>query len=307
MEKNPLHYDVIILGSGPAGLQAAVHAARAKTRVVVLGRVQRSSLYKAHIENYCCMDDILAGEDILDQGRRQAEKFGAEFMDVDVVGIDLLENGTLSASLESGENLHAAAVILAMGVSRNRLGVPGEKDLLGKGVSYCVECDGNFFRGEPVAVVGNESAAFSGALHLLLLASEVHLVYEEARVNEHLGFQVESSDIVKHRGTWVKSIVGENELEEVELQSGEKLQVKGIFIELGAKGALDLAANLGVMLDTESLRYISVNKKQETNVPGIYAAGDICGPPWQMAKAVGEGCVAGMEAAAYAKKHRKMS
>ncbi len=305
MEKNSIEYDVIILGSGPAGLQAAVHAARAKTRVVVLGRVQRSSLFKAHIENYCCMDDMVSGEDILEQGRRQAEKFGAEFMDVDVVGIDLLDDGTLSARLESGEALHAPAIILAMGVSRNRLNVPGEKELLGKGVSYCVECDGNFFRGEPVAVVGNESAAFSGALQLLLLAGDVHLVYQEARVDEHLKFHVESSAIERHEGTWVKSIAGQNEVERLELQSGEELNVKGVFIELGAKGALDLAANLGVMLDPESMRYISVNKKQETNVPGIYAAGDICGPPWQMAKAVGEGCVAGMEAAVYAKKHRR--
>ncbi len=300
-----MEYDVIILGSGPAGLQAAVHAARAKTRVVVLGRLQRSSLYKAHIENYCCMEDTLSGEDILEQGKRQAEKFGAEFMDVDVLHIRIQEDGSVMAELESGETLHAAALILAMGISRNRLNVPGEKELLGKGVSYCVECDGNFFRGEPVVVVGNESAAFSGALHLLLLAGEVHLVYREAKVDEHLRYQVEQSSIVKHPGTWVKAIHGDAGVESVELESGEKLDVRGVFIELGAKGAMELAANLGVALDPESMRYVAVNKKQETNIPGIYAAGDICGPPWQMAKAVGEGCVAGMEAASYAKKRRK--
>jgi thioredoxin reductase (NADPH) len=81
------------------------------------------------------------------------------------------------------------------------------------------------------------------------------------------------------------------------------LNVDGIFIELGAKGALELASKLGVVLDPENFKYIVTNKKQETNIPGIYAAGDICGPPWQVAKAVGEGCIAGLEAAAYAKKH----
>jgi thioredoxin reductase (NADPH) len=116
---------------------------------------------------------------------------------------------------------------------------------------------------------------------------------------------VESSSIVKHPGRWVKAIEGAQGVEGVELDSGEKIPATGVFIELGAKGAMELATQLGVMLDVESMRYISVNKKQETNVPGIYAAGDICGPPWQMAKAVGEGCVAGMEAAGYAKKKRR--
>lgn len=83
---------------------------------------------------------------------------------------------------------------------------------------------------------------------------------------------------------------------------GTRLDVTGVFIELGAKGAVELAGSLGVALDTESMAYIAANKKQETNIPGIYAAGDICGPPWQVAKAVGEGCIAGLEAAAYAKK-----
>ncbi len=297
-------YDVVILGSGPAGLQAAVHAARAKVRVALLGRPQKSSLYKAHIENYCCMEKV-SGEDILEQGRLQAKKFGTDLLDVDVVKIRPDEDGAFRIELESGEMLRTAALILAMGISRNRLNVPGEKELLGKGVSYCVECDGNFFKNEPVVVVGNESAAFSGALHLLLLASEVHLVFKEPRVNEHLKYQVEQSAIVTHPGTWIQAIEGEVAVQGVRLDSGERIDVTGVFIELGAKGALELAATLGVALDPESMKYIVADKKQKTNIPGVYAAGDICGPPWQMAKAVGEGCVAGMEAASYAKKRSR--
>jgi len=297
-------YDVVLLGSGPAGLQAALHAARSKVRVAVLGRAQKSSLYKAHIENYCCLDGTLSGAQILEDGRRQAEKFGGEFFDFDVLKLDREADGRFSVNLESGDTLLSWSVILSMGISRNRLNVPGEKELLGKGVSYCVDCDGNFFRDQVVAVVGNESAACSGALSLLLIAREVHLVYDELKVGEHLLYQVEASSILKHPGCKVKSIAGNEEVEALLLDNEELIKTSGVFIELGAKGALELAASLGVALDSETMRYISTNKKQETTVSGVYAAGDITGPPWQMAKAVGEGCVAGLEAAVYAKKQR---
>jgi thioredoxin reductase (NADPH) len=303
VERQVQDVDVVILGSGPGGLQAAVHAARAKTSVAVLGRVQRSSLYKAHIENYCCMSSVLTGQEVLEQGRVQAERFGARFFDQDVVDLDRQEDGRFLISLESSDVLTAWTIILAMGITRNRLNVPGEKDLLGKGVSYCVDCDANFFRDQVVVVAGNQSAAFHGALRLLLIAREVHLVFTEMAVTETLQYQVAASGVVKHPGRKVKAIFGERQVETVVLDNGEKIEASGIFIELGAKGALELAAKLDIALDQE-MRYIVANKKQETNVPGVYAAGDICGPPWQMAKAVGEGCVAGLEAALFARNRK---
>lgn len=299
-----MEYDVVILGSGPAGLQAAVHAARTKVGVAVLGRAQRSSLYKAHIENYCCLDNTLSGPEILDQGRQQAERFGAHFYESDVLQLERVADNRFSVIMESGHTLSAWSLILAMGVSRNRLNVPGEKELLGKGVSYCVDCDGNFFRDQVVVVVGNESAACSGALSLLMIAKEVHLVFDDLKVGEHLRDQIEASGVIKHPGRKVKSIEGSREVEAVVLDNDQVIEAAGVFIELGAKGALELATALGVVLDTESMRYVATNKKQETNVSGVYAAGDITGPPWQMAKAVGEGCVAGLEASGYAKKRR---
>jgi thioredoxin reductase (NADPH) len=304
MSNSAWEFDIIILGSGPAGLQAAVHAARARACVAVLGRVNRSSLYKAHIENYCCMENTLSGGEILEQGKRQAEKFGTRFFEHDVLDISHEENRYFTIHLDNGEKLTAISLILAMGISRNRLNVPGEKEFLGKGVSYCVECDGNFFRDEVVVVVGNESAACWGALNLLMTAREVHLVYENLDVSDHLRYQIERSSIQEHPGRKVKAILGSNGVDAVLLDDGEKVEASGVFIELGAKGALELAGKLNVALDPESMKYIATNKKQETNIPGIYAAGDICGPPWQMAKAVGEGCIAGLEASAYAKRVR---
>ncbi|MGC9966699.1 MAG: FAD-dependent oxidoreductase [Syntrophobacteraceae bacterium] len=295
-------FDVTILGSGPAGLQAAVHAARAKAGVVVLGKLQSSSLYKAHIENYCCMSETLSGETVLNDGRNQAKRFGAIFLEEDVLHLEPAQDGRFRVKLESGDTILTWAIILAMGVSRNRLNVPGEKELLGKGVSYCVDCDANFFRNQVVTVIGEGSAAASGALKLLLIADEIHLVYGSMAISDHLRCQIESSRIQLHAGRKVTRVVGDREVEAVLLDSGEKIETSGVFIELGAKGAIELASGLGVALDAETMRFVAVNKKQETSVPGVYAAGDICGPPWQMAKAVGEGCVAGLEAAAYARR-----
>lgn len=298
-------FDVVVLGSGPAGLQAAIHAARAKVKVAVLGRVQSSSLYKAHVENYCCMDSTVSGEAILTEGRNQAERFGAVLMDQDVLHLERAEDNRFSIRLESGDTLLTWSIILAMGISRNKLNVPGEKELLGKGVSYCVDCDANFYRNQVVVVAGEGSAAASGALTLLLVAREVHLVCRELKVSEHLQYQIESSSVHLHKGSSVKAILGEKEVEAILLDNGESIEASGIFIELGAKGAIELASILGVSLDPETMRYVAANKKQETSVPGLYAAGDICGPPWQMAKAVGEGCVAGLEASMYARRARK--
>jgi len=297
-----LSVDVVILGTGPAGLQAAIHAARAKVSVVVMGRKAKSSLYRAHVENYCCLGKI-SGEQLLQDGVQQAKDAGADFLHEDVVEISPSEHGFVVVT-ESEQRIHTHTLILAMGISRNRIGVPGEKDFIGKGVSYCVDCDGNFYRGETVAVVGNESAAVAGALTLLFYAKEVHLVAQQLDVSERLAFQVQESDVILHTGRKVTRIIGKDMVEGLELDSGNVLDVSGVFIETGAKGAVELAGFLGVALDPEQFKYIVTDKTQQTNVPGVYAAGDICGPPWQMAKAVGEGCVAGLTAAKYAKKQR---
>lgn len=295
-------YDVVILGTGPAGLQAAIHAARTKVSVLVMGREHKSSLYKAHVENYCCLSGI-SGEELLQQGVRQASDSGAHFLHEDVIET-LQEDDWFIISTESGRTIKTRTIIMAMGVTRNRLGVPGEKEFIGKGVSYCVDCDANFYRGSKVAVVGSESAAVSGALTLLFYAKEVHLVSDQLQVSDRLDYQIKESNVNVHLGRKVKEIIGQEKVEGLIMDDGQRIDVDGVFIETGAKGAVELAAILGVALDQEHFKYIVTDKQQQTNVSGIYAAGDICGPPWQMAKAVGEGCVVGLSAAKYAKKLR---
>jgi thioredoxin reductase (NADPH) len=292
-------YDVVILGTGPAGLQAAIHAARKKVSVLVMGKESKSSLFHAHIENFCCQFDI-PGEKMLSNGRRQAESFGAHFLEEDVLSMASGQEGFILKS-ENGRTFTSLSLIIATGTHRNRLGVSGEKELLGKGVSYCVDCDGNFYREESVAVVGNESAAVDGALTMTEIASEVHLVCDHLEVSDSLMEKLKSSRIKIHREAKVQAIRGEGQVTGLELNNGATIKVNGVFIELGAKGLLQLATQMGILLDDE-MRYIQTDKQQATNLPGVYAAGDICGPPWQMAKAVGEGCVAGISAATFAKK-----
>lgn len=139
---------------------------------------------------------------------------------------------------------------------------------------------------------------------LLFYAKEVHLVTEALEVSERMDYQIRESSVQVHDGRKVVEIVGNEGVEALVFDDGTRLDVTGVFIELGAKGAIELASTLGVMLDPKKMQYIVTDKQQQTTIPGIYAAGDICGPPWQMAKAVGEGCVAGLTAAKYVKKLR---
>ena len=295
-------FDVVILGTGPAGLQAAIHAARKKVSVLVLGKETKSSLFHAHVENFCCLFNI-TGEAMLATGRQQAANFGAELLEEDVLKV-VSADDVFDITTESGRLIQTASIIVATGTNRNRLGVDGEKQFLGRGVSYCVDCDANFFKGEDVAVIGEASAAADGALSLLEYASSVHLISEQLEVAEALQKELDASSVQVYQGRKVKQIKGGDSAEAVVLADDTEIAVSGVFIELGAKGVMELASHLGIQLDDE-MKYIDTNKKMETNIPGVFAAGDICGPPWQMAKAVGEGCVAGIGAATYAKKLRK--
>jgi len=264
-----------------------------------LGRQSKSSLFYAHVENFCSLFKV-SGEEILRTGRQQAQEFGAKFLEEDVLQITPTSQ-LFEIKVESGNAVQSKTLIIATGTARNKLGVAGEKAFLGKGVSYCVECDANFYKGEDVAIIGGESAAADGALTLTHSAKTVHLISEKLQMVDTLKEELQKSNVTIHEGFKVREIGGDNQVQEIVLDNGTRIPVSGAFIELGAKGVMELAFSLNIALDDE-MKFIQTNKKFETNVPGIFAAGDVCGPPWQMAKAVGEGCVAGIGAANYAKK-----
>lgn len=298
-------HDVVIIGAGPAGIQAAIHASRKKTSVLILGRIENSALYSAHIENYAFVSGISNGSDLLRTGLEQATHFGTEISQEDVLKISQ-EADLFHLEVESGRTVIARSLIFCMGVSKKKLSVPGEQEFAGRGVSYCVDCDANFYRGAIVTVTGDRSAAVDGALTLLDYAAKVYLVAEKLNVSKELLDRLTASRVERIESS-IKQINGDRVVASLLLTNDNILETEGVFIELGSKGALELATQIGVQLDTESFKYIATNRKQETNIAGIYAAGDIVGPPYQMAKAVGEGCVAGMEAATYARKMKKMT
>lgn len=288
--------DVAVIGAGPAGVQAAIHASRKKASTVVLGKASASALEGVRIGNYFGTGDVGGGE-MLALGRLQAESTGAAFVEQNVVSASL-SGGRFLLGLEDGGTVSAKAVVIATGISRTKLNVPGERELFGKGVSYCAVCDCNFYRGRRVAVVGNDSEAAVSAELMTGYASETHWVCWDPRANEALVRKALGAGAVPHDSR-PAAIRGDGRVESLELADGTVLPVDGVFIELGAKSAADLALDLGAMPEVDDT--IKVDASCSAGVPGLFACGDVTGRPWQVAKAVGQGCVAGTNAADYAR------
>ncbi len=287
--------DIAVIGAGPAGIQAAIHASRKKATTVVLGKHAGSAAHGAHIDNYFGIGSAL-GDDIIAVGREQAESTGAVFIEQNVIAAS--GSGPFDLTLEDGTVVSAKAVIMATGISRVNLGVPGEKELFGKGVSYCAVCDCNFYRGRRTVIVGNDSEAAVSAQFMTGYASETHWVFWDVAANDILVEKAREAGVVFHEAR-PTAIRGEGKVEALELDDGSEIPTDGVFIELGAKSAADIAMDLGAMPEIDDT--LKVDQSCSTGVPGLYACGDVTGKPWQVAKAVGQGCVAGMVAADYVK------
>ena len=292
-----MEYDVAIIGTGPAGLQAAIHAARKKVSVVVLGKVANSAMTGTHVENYFGIPGTKDGDAILADGIAQAKAFGCTFVEYNVTAAEDL-GGRFLITAEDDSTYEVKSVVIATGVSRKTLGVPGEKELFGKGVSYCAICDCNFYRGRVVAIVGDETEAAVSAAMMTTYASKTYWVSNDIKASDVARDKALAAGVIL-LDTTIESIQGENRVSSMKLADGSVVDVDGVFIELGAKSSADLAMDLGVMPEMDDS--IKVNRQCGTEVPGVYACGDVTGKPWQVAKAVGEGCTAGLSAADHAK------
>ncbi len=293
-----MDYDVVIVGCGPAGLQAAIHAARKKVKVALIGRAEGSGLNRAEVENYFGID-LMGGKELLARGIEQAKRFGAELFEQDVMKLEM-KDGAFIAITDHDMEFKSKALILAPGISRKKLNAPGEKELLGRGVSYCASCDCNFFKNRTVAVIGDESTAASSAVLLTEYASAVYWISKNLNVAPQLMAKVKAAKVEIISPASVARIAGEETVKVLELNDGRKLPVDGVFIELGAKGSADLALDLNVIPDPNGT--IEVNSAMETGVKGLFACGDVTGQPWQLARAVGQGCIAGTNAAKFVRK-----
>lgn len=288
--------DVAVIGAGPAGVQAAIHASRKKASTVVLGKASASALEGTRVGNYFGTGEV-PGEEMLAAGRAQAEATGAVFEEQNVISA-AVSDGLFVLGLEDGGEVRAKAVVIATGISRTKLNVPGEKELFGKGVSYCAVCDCNFYRGRRAVVVGNDSEAAVSAELMTGYASETHWVCWDPKANDALVGRALDAGAVMHSSRPV-SISGDGKVESIALEDGTVIPTDGVFIELGAKSAADIAMDLGAMPEIDDT--IKVDADCSAGVPGVFACGDVTGRPWQVAKAVGQGCVAGTAAADYTK------
>ncbi len=293
--------DVAIIGCGPAGLQAAIHAGRRKVDTVLIGHPEKSALFGADVENYFGVPYI-EGKDLIANGIKQAESFDAEIIQQDVVELNKEEEEFVIVTDHDLE-IRAKSIILAPGVSRERLGIEGEKEYEGRGVSYCASCDCNFFNDKDVAVIGDGSVAASAALLLRDYASKVYWLVDELDVAEPLKKKIDEGDIDLRTSVTTKRILGENLVTGIELEDGTRIDVEGVFIELGAKSSTELALDIDLIPDPDG--HIPVDSECMTEMEGVYASGDVTGHPWQLAKAVGQGCIAGTNAAKWIKEIRK--
>lgn len=294
-------YDVVIIGGGPAGLSAAIYTSRSgrSTLLVEKGAIGGQAINTSLIENYPGYDAI-GGIDLTQNMYRQAQKFGTEELYAEVTGID--KQKTPRVIRTSGGDFTAGAIIIAGGLERQKLGVPGEAEFTGKGVSYCATCDGAFFKNKNVIVNGGGNAAVTEALELIRFASKVTVIHrrDELRAAKILQEKAFASPKIEFLwDTTIESITGDAVVARVNVinvKTGKKsaLDASGVFVSIGFKSNTGYLRGV-VKMDENGL--IITGEKMETDVPGIFAAGDIrSGSIRQLIAAAGDGAVAAISA-----------
>ena len=302
------NYDIAILGGGPAGLSAAIYATRYGLSVIVISRDIGGSANLAHqIENYPGYSG--SGFDLMQKFFKQAENHGAEFLNDDL--IDIKKNKGCFEIVMTGRKICSKSIIIALGTQRRKLNVPGEDKFLGRGVSYCATCDGNFFKNKIVAVIGGGDSACKASILLSEIAKKVYIIYKgeiekcemiyRNKIKEKNNIQILNNTIpLEIRGKeTVKEIIvdrgGKN------LPKEERIRLNGVFIEIGALPVTDIAKLLKIKTDKEN--YILVDCEMKTNVKGVFAAGDVVKSKLkQVVIAASQGVVAAKSAYDYLKK-----
>lgn len=275
-------YDVIIIGSGPAGISASLYTKRTGLETLIVSKGIGTLDKVEKIENYYGTPNI-SGKEIQKIGENQAKNLNIEIKNEEVMQIDYGRNfivKTLNYEYE------AKTIIIATGSNRKVANIKGIKEFEGKGVSYCTTCDGFFYKDKDVAVLGNKEYAIHEAQNLLPIAKSVTMLTngEQPVEKRTEGIEIKENKIREFRGT--------NSIEEIEFEDNTKKKIDGVFVALGTASSSDLARKLGVILDEKN--NIKVDNKMETNIKGVYACGDCTGGILQISKAVYEGMVAGM-------------
>ncbi|MCB2197885.1 thioredoxin-disulfide reductase [bacterium] len=300
------HYQVVIIGSGPAGYTAAIYASRANLNVLVMEGFASGGqlMITTDVENYPGFPEGITGPEMMDAFRKQAGRFGAELRHEDVTKVDLTHGSPFRLWAEDEEIL-ADAVIISTGASAKWLGLPSEQELMGFGVSACATCDGFFFTGKEVAVVGGGDTAMEEATYLTRHASKVHLIHrrDEFRASKIMQKRALSNEkVVVHWNKTVNEVLGDKEsgvtgvaLEDTVTGEKSTLNVEGFFLAIGHKPNTDLFAGQLSMDETGYL--IADADSTRTEIEGVFAAGDVRDHVYRQAvTAAGSGCRAAIDA-----------
>ena len=298
-------YDMIIVGGGPGGYTAALYAARAGLDVLLVERLSAGGQMNltGQIDNYPGFPEGVDGFQLSMQMQQQAERFGAKTRYAEVLKLEL--NGDVKI-VETNEGIHKAkTVVISIGAGPRQLGVDRENEMIGRGVGYCAHCDGGFYRGKTVAVVGGGNSAAAEAMHLSRIAKEVILIHRRDSLRATQVYHKPLMEASNIRFLWdseVAELLGEDLLEGVKvrnLKNGEArdVEIQGLFVSIGRKPATGLVKD---QLTLDDAGYIIAEENTKTNLPGVYAVGDVRTKQLrQIVTAVADGAMAAHVAAEY--------
>lgn len=287
---------IVIIGAGPAGISAALYAARGNMDPLVInqgiGALEKAEL----IENYYGLEKPLSGKELFERGIDQAKALGIRFVEAQMLGVRgfaPFEVVTTAGSFET------ESIIFATGNKRLRPAISGIREMEGKGVSYCAICDAFFYRGKDVAVLGNGDYALHEARELANVVNKV-TIFTDGKEPEFA-----QQDDIPVNTAKIQAVEGDDLVNGIRLAGDERIPVSGVFVAVGTAGSADMARQMGAALNDKG--NIRVDEAMATNIPGVYAAGDCTGGLLQVAKAVHEGAQAGLSASAFVREKAKKS
>lgn len=286
-------YDSIIIGKGPAGISASLYIQRANLNSLIIGKDGGSLGRTPIIENYYGFEEPIKGKELIEKGEKQAKRLGSEILDEEVLKIEY--EGIFKVYTKN--NMYKGkTVLLATGVNRNVPNIKGIKEYEGKGVSYCAICDAFFYKGKNVAVLGSGDYAINEIKDLQPVVNSVIMITNGKEPVQDR--DIEINEVTKK----IREFRGDNKLREIEFEDNTVIQIDGIFVAEGSASSTDFARKMGVLLDGKN---IIVNDNMQTNIKGLFAAGDCTGGLLQVSKAVYEGAKAGLGIIKFLRENRK--
>ena len=295
-------WDLIVLGGGPTAIGCAIYAARFSLEVLVIGKIFGGLIATTHIvENYPGITSI-SGTGFVDRFRDHMDSLSIPYISDEIRSIEKVKDHFILHSFF--QKFKSYTICIATGSERKKLGIPGEEEFAGRGVSYCATCDGPFYKDKVVCVIGGSDSAAKEALFLAQSVKKVYIIYrgEEIRaepINKERVYKNDKIEIIYK--TNIVEIKGDTTVNSVIFENGKEFEVDGVFIEIGSNPNSDIAKRIDI--ETNDKGEIKINRKSETNIPGIYAAGDVADAPFKQAiTGVAEGVIAAYSAFDYLKK-----